>query len=268
MLKERFNQGSVRSGFTMVELMIVAAIIAVLSAIGVPKLMSSRVSANENAAIATLRTISSAQAQFQSSCAVDTNADGGGDHGFFGEMASVAPLRQYDVATDGAGIGPDFLEPGILPTPFDRIIVDGAGEGVTQRSGYYFKMFLPAATVGGLTPGVGENGVADVGGADAAAMPDPANSEILWACYAWPVEAGKTGNRAFFINQEGDLLQFLNKTGTYSGVANAATIPTFDVAYSDETGGGDMHAPLGITAVINARGAAANDGNTWTIVGN
>jgi len=29
-----------------------------------------------------------------------------------------------------------------------------------------------------------------------------------------------------------------------------------------------MNAPLGITAQIRVRGAAANDGNTWTIVAN
>ena len=265
-LRGRGNQSG--AGFTMVELMIVAAIIAVISAIALPKLMTSRVAANENVAIATLRTIATAQAQFQSSSCVDTNADGGGDYGFFGEMASVAPLREYDVATDGPTIGASLLEPGIIPTPFDRILVDANNEGVAQRSGYYYKMFLPGPTVGGLITGVAENGVVNQGGGIPGSLPDPASAEILWACYAWPVDAGKTGRRAFFVNQEGDIIQFLNQDGTYSGITVAGNIPTFAAAYSDEKGGPDMNAPLGITAVINGRGAAAIDGNTWTVVGN
>lgn len=34
-------------------------------------------------------------------------------------------------------------------------------------------------------------------------------------CYAWPVELGVTGNRAFFINQGGDILSSNMSVETY-----------------------------------------------------
>lgn len=54
-----------REGFTLVEIMIVAAIIVVLAAIAIPNLLRPRLSANESSALASLRIISTSCESFR-----------------------------------------------------------------------------------------------------------------------------------------------------------------------------------------------------------
>ncbi|MBI4437205.1 MAG: prepilin-type N-terminal cleavage/methylation domain-containing protein [Candidatus Omnitrophica bacterium] len=54
-----------RKGFTLVEIMIVVAIIALLAAIAIPNLLRARHNANEASAISALRTLSTAMESFR-----------------------------------------------------------------------------------------------------------------------------------------------------------------------------------------------------------
>ena len=231
-----------KAGFTLIELMIVVAIIAIIASIAIPRLMSARLSANESAAVATLRSVSSAQAQLQSSSAVDSDADGGGEYGYFGELAGAYPLRINVAGLPAVGAPADLLTPTVLSTAFGAVDANG----VVTRSGYCFQIFLPSAAVAPI-------GVVEVAGGGA--VPGADNCEVFWAAYAWPLQAGNTGNRAFFINQEGDLLSTPNRVTAAAQYSTPAGGPAYSGAYTLA----DMSSAIAV-------GAAGQDGNTWVPV--
>ena len=201
-------------GFTLIELLIVIAIIAIIASIAIPNLLSARVSANETAAIATLRNISSAQAQFQGRAHNDNDADGEGEYGYFAEMSGLIGPR-----VDGAVLLP--INPPALSGVFQNIQDVGNGEGGVTKSGFLFKMYLPGAA-GAPTP-------EDVAGGPGAGAPDDNLAEGVWCCYAWPAVKDSTGSRAFVVNQAGDVQMTDNTLQAYNG---PTTPPAGDAAFT------------------------------------
>jgi type II secretory pathway pseudopilin PulG len=229
---------SADAGLTLIELMIVVSVIIVIASISIPNLIGARLTSNEAAALAMLRTISSAQAQFQAAAKVDTDQDGSGEYGYFGELSGGTRLRDSVGGVNGAA----------LTTPILSAAFRAVNGGVVTRGGYMFRLLLPDFD------GIGVGEAAD-GGADPGNLPDADMCEVTWCCYAWPIQIDTTGSHVFFVNQRGDLVQSNNQAPgqRYSG---AATPPEPDAAFVSPA---TDDAIVGVVAV-STTGA---DGGRW-----
>jgi prepilin-type N-terminal cleavage/methylation domain-containing protein len=225
-----------RNGFTLIELMIVVSIIAALATIAAPNLLSARLNANETAAVATLRNVSSAQAQFQASARCDVDNDGAGEFGLFREMSGGYGVR----ITAAAGVIGRVMDPPVLSGAFRAL---NAG-GEASRSGYFFHMVLPGT--GGI--GVTETATGTLGD-----VLDTTLCETTWCCYAWPSSYSKTGNRSFFVSQAGDIVGV--DDSAYSG---AGKIVAANAGAAFKAGGPATN----VTGQV-AVGTRGRDGNVW-----
>jgi prepilin-type N-terminal cleavage/methylation domain-containing protein len=75
-----------RRGFTLIELMIVIAIIAIIAAIAIPNLIQARKHGNEASAIGALKTLATSEAIFREG---DKERDGNLDYGMLSELNST-----------------------------------------------------------------------------------------------------------------------------------------------------------------------------------
>ena len=85
-----------QKGFTLIELMIVIAIIAIIAAIAIPNLLEARKGANESAAISSLRTLVTTQALFRDT---DKNANTSPDYGSLAQLYAHGRLIDSQLQT-------------------------------------------------------------------------------------------------------------------------------------------------------------------------
>jgi prepilin-type N-terminal cleavage/methylation domain-containing protein len=85
-----------QKGFSLIELLVVVVIIGIIAAIAIPSLLAARRSANEAAAVSALRTISSAEATYQSSAGSGVN---------YGSLAALGTEKLIDSTLSGGNKG-------------------------------------------------------------------------------------------------------------------------------------------------------------------
>ena len=193
--------------------------VPIIAAIAIPNLLAAKVSSNETAAIATLRNLASCQAQIQTSGKIDADEDGIGEYGTFLELTGSVGVKNGFFPAEGADLAAgDFGEQGsrVNPPIMSQALANVDPGGIVTKSGYCFVIYLPdSSKQGGWVHETGPAGSVGLAGGTGRVGVDAA--EVRWCAYAWPVARGNSGNRCFFVNQDGDVLQSANDNAKHSG---------------------------------------------------
>ena len=128
-------------GFSLIELLIVVAIILIIAAIAIPNMIRARIAANESSAVSSIRTLNTAEAAYQSTFPLV---------GFSSTISALGPSASTGCTTPAS----------TNACLVDWVLAQATAPG-TLKSGYYFTDST-GSVVGGILVGYTLDGVPGV----------------------------------------------------------------------------------------------------------